>query len=307
MDQRISNPPRDPTRRGEPFPGVATAAGLPRNEVAPPAVPSETARRWESEARFFDELGARMEREVRPMSEALRARYLGRPRRIFDKEFRFRLVGDLRGQVALDLGCGEGSNAVLLAERGAHVEGVDISPGLVEIARRRARLDGVEQRVRLQCTPIEQVCFPPETFDLVWGDGILHHLVGVLEPTLERLARWAKKGALFVFSEPVSESRLLRALRGAIPLHAGATPDERPLGRPDLELLRRFLPGLRERRFTGLSRLTPLLAPGSTYDGASPLRRWTVDALHVLDYALLSVPALRPLGGMSVLWGRRQP
>lgn len=48
-----------------------------------------------------------------------------------------RLPQDLRGARILDAGCGTGAMATELAQRGAHVTAVDISPQLIEIARRR--------------------------------------------------------------------------------------------------------------------------------------------------------------------------
>lgn len=47
------------------------------------------------------------------------------------------LPHDLSGARILDAGCGTGALAFELAERGAEVIGVDISPQLIEIARRR--------------------------------------------------------------------------------------------------------------------------------------------------------------------------
>jgi magnesium-protoporphyrin O-methyltransferase len=48
-----------------------------------------------------------------------------------------RLPADLSGARVLDAGCGAGQMTAELAARGAHVTAVDISPALVEIARRR--------------------------------------------------------------------------------------------------------------------------------------------------------------------------
>ncbi len=48
-----------------------------------------------------------------------------------------RLPEDLSGARVLDAGCGAGQMTAELAARGAHVTAVDISPSLVEIARRR--------------------------------------------------------------------------------------------------------------------------------------------------------------------------
>ena len=47
------------------------------------------------------------------------------------------LPTDLRGQRVLDAGCGTGAAALLLAERGAEVVAVDLSPKLIAIARDR--------------------------------------------------------------------------------------------------------------------------------------------------------------------------
>jgi len=54
-----------------------------------------------------------------------------------------KLVGDLRGQRVLDLACGSGHYSRLLKEHGAaRVEGVDISPEMVQVARRTEQAQG---------------------------------------------------------------------------------------------------------------------------------------------------------------------
>src|SRR5439155_6742852 len=54
------------------------------------------------------------------------------------------MLGDVRGRSVLDLGCGEGGYARELSRRGARVTGVDGSARLVDVARERARLEGVD-------------------------------------------------------------------------------------------------------------------------------------------------------------------
>src|SRR5262245_18477742 len=46
-------------------------------------------------------------------------------------------VGDVAGQDVLDAGCGEVYLSRILAARGARVTGVDLSPRLVELARKK--------------------------------------------------------------------------------------------------------------------------------------------------------------------------
>jgi SAM-dependent methyltransferase len=53
-------------------------------------------------------------------------------------------VAELEPGRALDLACGEGQNAIWLAERGWSVRGVDYSPVAIAKARARAERDGVE-------------------------------------------------------------------------------------------------------------------------------------------------------------------
>ncbi|MCC2670364.1 MAG: novO [Armatimonadetes bacterium] len=63
----------------------------------------------------------------------------------------FELLGDLRGKAVLDLACGEGFFTRFIRQRGAHtVVGVDISPGMIELARQEElrRPLGIEYRVQ---------------------------------------------------------------------------------------------------------------------------------------------------------------
>ncbi len=55
--------------------------------------------------------------------------------------------GLMPGSRILDLGCGNGRIAIHLAQHGYKVVGVDISPLLIEDARRKAKEHGVEDRV----------------------------------------------------------------------------------------------------------------------------------------------------------------
>ncbi|MHB8060383.1 MAG: class I SAM-dependent methyltransferase [Gaiellaceae bacterium] len=66
---------------------------------------------------------------------------------------------------ALDLACGEGRNAVWLAERGWQVTGVDFAPVALDKARRLAEQRGV--KVDWVCADLLEYAPPPETFALV--------------------------------------------------------------------------------------------------------------------------------------------
>ncbi len=69
-----------------------------------------------------------------------------------------------RGDSVLDLCCGPGRHAVLLAKRGLSVTGVDKSPFLLKKARERARKENV--RVRWRQQDMRHFC-RPESFGLI--------------------------------------------------------------------------------------------------------------------------------------------
>ncbi|HEY5108535.1 MAG TPA: class I SAM-dependent methyltransferase [Acidimicrobiales bacterium] len=74
-------------------------------------------------------------------------------------------VAGLTPGTAVDLGCGEGRNAVWLAEQGWRVTGVDFSVVGLDKGRRLATDRGVE--VEWVAAAAEEYVPPPEGFDLV--------------------------------------------------------------------------------------------------------------------------------------------
>jgi SAM-dependent methyltransferase len=70
-------------------------------------------------------------------------------------------AGRGRGSI-LELGCGTGRALLPLAQAGHVVTGVDISPKMLEIARERASLAGVQDRTRLICSDFADVALDGE-------------------------------------------------------------------------------------------------------------------------------------------------
>jgi len=263
--------------------------------------------RWQKEADFFDRWAAgKSAEQLGPIDRKVVARYRI-PGRIHAKEFCCQLVGGFEGKRVLDLGCGEGENSLLLASLGACVTGIDVSPHAIELARARAKLSGLDSATEFICSPIEAARLPEQAFDVIWGDNILHHLLPVLDGTLEAVTRCARRGALLVFMEPTNLNPTLRRIRFLVPVHTEATPGERPLERGDIAIIARHVPDLRRRHFSFLGRLTRFLLPDFSYENASLLRRLATDALAVIDAALLRFPKVETLGGMSVLYGHASP
>jgi ubiquinone/menaquinone biosynthesis C-methylase UbiE len=69
------------------------------------------------------------------------------------------------GMKVLDVACGSGNLAVLAAERGAEVTGIDVAENLVNTARRRAAKTGLE--IKFEQGDAEAMPYEDDTFDLV--------------------------------------------------------------------------------------------------------------------------------------------
>ena len=74
----------------------------------------------------------------------------------------------------LELGCGNGRNAVHLAGLGCTVDAVDFSERAAEWTRQRASSAGAA--VAVQCCSIFDATFPDGSYDLVYDSGCFHHL-----------------------------------------------------------------------------------------------------------------------------------
>ena len=261
-------------------------------------------QRWKQEVEFFDrEAQQAMDRLV-PMDPRIIERYGKLRRRRFNKEYRFRVLGPLAGKKVLDVGCGDGLNAMNLAKLGANVTGIDISPGAIEVAKRRAEINGVTDRTRFVCSPLETSDFQKGEFDIVWGDAILHHLIADLDSVMAKVASWAKPDGIIIFSEPISLSKSLRRFRMMLPIKTDATPDERPLERAELDIVARHMSNMQVRYFSIFTRLSRFVLVDSDYEGSTAPRRMIYNLLALADYAILSVPFFKPLAGSAVFSGR---
>ncbi len=187
-------------------------------------------------------------------------------------------LGDVSGLRVLDYGCGHGMASVLLARRGALVTAFDLSPWYLEEAVERAGANGVAARVHFVQAVGEQLPFADASFDRIWGNAILHHLD--LDLACPELARVLKPGGLGVFCEPWGENVLLELARQWLPYPGKErSPDERPLRRRDLAILRRYFTDVDSHPFQlfGMARrLLPGAAvlPALDRCDAAMLRRW---------------------------------
>jgi SAM-dependent methyltransferase len=110
-----------------------------------------------------------------------------------------RLGGLSRSDRILEVGCGMGRYTLALAERGLRVEGLDLTPFLLERLR---EYDGGRFAIPLHCLDI--VDAPAELggrFDAVLALFTLHH-VHDLQPAITAMAALLRPGGRVVFLEP---------------------------------------------------------------------------------------------------------
>jgi SAM-dependent methyltransferase len=202
-------------------------------------------------------------------------------------------LGDVAGQRVLDLGCGHGMAAVVLARRGARVTAVDLSAGYLAEARRRCMANGVD--VDLVQAPGESLPFTADRFDRIWGNAVLHHLD--LRRAGRELRRVMAPGAVAVFCEPWGENPLLDLARHWLSYPGkGRTADERPLRQCDVRLLGQFFPDLQWEGYQllGMARRVlrrGRLAAGLQWCDARLLRR--LPALQrYCRYVVLTLPKM---------------
>ena len=98
----------------------------------------------------------------------------------------------------LEFGCGTGSTAIDHAPYVKHIQAIDISSGMLEIAEGKADVENVKN-VTFAQSAIDEFCVPEQSFDAVLGLSILH-LLDNKEAVVAKVHRLLKPGGVFVTS-----------------------------------------------------------------------------------------------------------
>jgi SAM-dependent methyltransferase len=185
-------------------------------------------------------------------------------------------IGDLANASALDVGCGIGSIHRTLAPRFAELEGVDVSPGPIDVARAN------NHDVAYQAYDGVTLPFESNTFDLSFAICVLHHVPPAQwESFTAEMARVVRPGGLVAIIEhnPLNPLTRLVTLRCAF--------DE------GIVLVRR-------RRLERLMRQARVLDAASRYILFSP---WRGAAVERVERRLGRLP----LGAQYVTYGTANP
>lgn len=132
-------------------------------------------------------------------------------------------LGDLTDKHILEYGCGLGQMTSLLAKNCARVTTFDISFDSIGTTRTRAQRNNLAHQIELAMSAGENLPFASESFDIIFGKAILHHLnvdLGWFD-----LFRVLKPGGKAVFIEPMGMNPFLNYARDHMPY-----PNKNPRG-----------------------------------------------------------------------------
>lgn len=135
-------------------------------------------------------------------------------RNYFNTPAFFAMLPDVSGLVGLDVGCGEGYNTRLLAERGARITAVDISEVFIGYAREAEKEEPLG--VTYQIASAVDLPFDDDSFD--FATGFMSFMdVPETDRVLAEAYRVIKPGAFLQFSitHPCFDTPHRRNLRGA--------------------------------------------------------------------------------------------
>ena len=96
----------------------------------------------------------------------------------------------------LEFGCGTGSTAITHAPSVKHIQAIDISSKMIEIAQAKADADNVKN-IAFKRSGIDEYSAPDQTFDAVLALSI-SHLLGDTEEVISKVHKMLKPGGVFV-------------------------------------------------------------------------------------------------------------
>ena len=98
----------------------------------------------------------------------------------------------------LEFGCGTGSTAIAHAPYVQHIQAIDFSSNMIEIAQAKADAQDI-QNVTFEQASMDQMSVPDKTYDAVLGLNVLH-LLDNKEEVIAKVHNMLQPGGLFITS-----------------------------------------------------------------------------------------------------------
>ena len=114
------------------------------------------------------------------------------------------LVGGIEPGTSCDVGCGEGTDAVWLAERGWQVSALDFAPAALERGRQAAQHRGVADLIQWHEVDLAKWEPPTQKYDLVSVQ--FFHAEPAIRELVHRKAWQATRGTLLIAGHDISNA-----------------------------------------------------------------------------------------------------
>lgn len=221
-------------------------------------------------------------------------------------------MGDLRGRRLLDVGAGLGESSVYFALQGAEVTATDISPGMVDFAKRLAQHHGTS--ISGVVCPAEQLAVPDASFDLVYVANSIHHMPDK-DRFFREVSRVLKPGGRFFSWDPVAYNPIINVYRRMAT--EVRTENEAPLRVSDLRRVRQHFVNVGHREFwiATLALFIKYYLLDRVHPNQdrywkrifkeTPRSLWWWYPLFALDALLTRLPFIRFLAWNIVIWGEK--
>jgi ubiquinone/menaquinone biosynthesis C-methylase UbiE len=207
-------------------------------------------------------------------------------------------------QRLLTVGCGTGDDALRYANMGYDVEGIDISPRAIALARESADRNQLADQARFSVQPAETLEYEDGSFDVVVGVDVLHHLDA--PRAVREASRVLRSGGIAIFREPLATPLRDRIRNTKLvtwlvrpgtkcrrrKIAYGESEGERNLDATDFDVFRQCFRKFELHQWRVLGALSVVIGCRSS--------------LQRLDWMLMSLlPPIRRLGDQAVLIGRK--
>ncbi len=111
------------------------------------------------------------------------------------------LPKDMTGMRLLDSGCGTGALAMIAMQRGADVVAIDLSPTLVDLARKRSANESLNAKGRIQFLSGDMLDPSQGEFDYVVAmDSLIHYDTQDIVKAVQGLSQRTRKAIIFTFA-----------------------------------------------------------------------------------------------------------
>jgi 2-polyprenyl-3-methyl-5-hydroxy-6-metoxy-1,4-benzoquinol methylase len=259
-----------------------------------------------AEAQFHDEWADSMNLADVDVRRAFEASTAPENRFILEK------MGDIRGKRILDVGCGLGESSVYFALQGAKVTALDLSPKMVDLAKRLAQFHGTS--IEGVVSSAEALDVPSCSFDFVYLGNVVHHV-------MDRDTLWArvkdvlKPGGVFFSWDPIEYNPVINVYRSMAT--EVRTVDEAPLRVGDLAKVKNQFGNVGHREFWFFTMVIFLkyflvyrVSPNEDRYWKRILKEREENlgwfrVLQKIDSLIASIPGLRWLCWNTVVWGRK--